>query len=62
MIEETSDFAAGEIVSVLDGPNVTQLRRKVLEECQKEELVATGAISRTTISIQEAVPGKVYIK
>ena len=49
-------IAAGEIVSVLDGPNVTLLRRKVLEECHNEELISAGARSRASISIQEAVP------
>ena len=48
----------GEVVTVLDGPNVTLLRRKVLEECEKEELIAAGAGSRTNIAIQDAVPGK----
>ena len=52
-------IAAGEVVTVLDGPNVTLLRRKVLEECEKEELIAAGAGSRTNIAIQDAVPGKV---
>ena len=48
----------GEVVTVLDGPNVSLLRRKVLEECEKEELIAAGAGRRETISIRDAVPGK----
>ena len=46
------------MVTVLDGPNVTLLRRKVLEEWEKEELIATGAARRENISIRDAVPGK----
>ena len=49
-------IAAGEIVSVLDGPNVTQLRRKVLDECHKEQLIAAGTMGRSSMSIEEAVP------
>ena len=48
----------GEVVTVLDGPNVTLLRRKVLEECEKEERIATGAARRENISIRDAVPGQ----
>ena len=51
-------IAAGEVVTVLDGPNVTLLRRKVLEECEKEELIAAGAARRENISIKDAVPGR----
>ena len=46
------------MVTVLDGPNVTLLRRKVLEECEKEELIAAGAARRENIAIRDAVPGK----
>ena len=51
-------MTSGEVVTVLDGPNVTLLRRKVLEECEKEELIAAGASRRANISIQDAVPGR----
>ena len=51
-------IAAGEVVTVLDGPNVTMLRRKVLEECEKEEQIAAGAARRENISIKDAVPGR----
>ena len=50
---------SGDVVAVLDGPNVTLLRKKVLEECEKEELIAAGSSRRSPISIADAVPGKV---
>ena len=50
--------APGEVVSVMDGPNVTQLRSKVVEECDKEARVAAGSTTRDTLAIQEAVPGE----
>ena len=54
-------MAAGEVVSVLDGPNVTGLRNKVLEECSKEEQVISGGSRRNSITIEEAVPSKCSI-
>ena len=48
----------GEVVTVLDGPNTSLLRRKVLEQCEKEELIAAGVGRRENISIRDAVPGK----
>ena len=42
----------------MDGPNVTQLRSKVVEECDKEARVAAGSTTRDTLAIQEAVPGE----
>ena len=43
---------------MMDGPNVTQLRSKVVEECDKEARVAAGSTTRDTLAIQEAVPGE----
>ena len=37
---------------------MTLLRRKVLEECEKEERIAAGAARRENISIRDAVPGE----
>ena len=51
-------IAEGEIVSVMDGPNVTRMRSMVLEECNKEEMVMLGSSRRSSITIQEAVPGE----
>ena len=51
-------MAGGEVVSVLDGPNVTLLRSKVVEECGKEEQVISGGSRRNSITIEEAVPSK----
>ena len=51
-------IAEGEIVSVLDGPNVTRMRSMVMEECSKEEMVMSGNSRRSSISIPEAVPGR----
>ena len=50
-------IAEGEIVSVMDGPNVTRMRSMVLEECNKEEMVISGSSRHSSISVQEAVPG-----
>ena len=46
------------MVSVLDGPNVTLLRSKVVEECGKEEQVISGGSRRNSITIEEAVPSR----
>ena len=54
--EEVRDIV--EIVSVMDGPNVTRMRSMVLEECNKEEMVMLGSSRRSSITIQEAVPSK----
>ena len=51
-------IAEGEIVSVMDGPNVTRMRSMVLEVCNKEEMVISGSSRRSSISIQDAVPSK----
>ena len=45
----------------MDGPNVTQLRSKVVEECDKEARVAAGSTTRDTLAIQEAVPGEARV-
>ena len=49
-------FCRGEVVSVMDGPNFTRMRSKVLEECDKEDQVMAGASRRSSIAIEEAVP------
>ena len=46
---------------MMDGPNVTQLRSKVVEECDKEARVAAGSTTRDTLAIQEAVPGEARV-
>ena len=40
----------------MDGPNVTLMRSKVLEECDKEAQVMAGVSRRNSIAITEAVP------
>ena len=46
-------------MSVMDGPNVTKLRKMVLEECDKEVQVASGGSRRSSMTIEEAVPGNI---
>ena len=43
----------------MDGPNVTKLRKMVLEECDKEVQVASGGSRRSSMTIEEAVPGNI---
>ena len=58
---QVSDFTfGGEVVSVMDGPNVTLMRSMVLEECDKEALVMAGARRRHSIAITEAVPSSIF--
>ena len=51
----------GEVVSVMDGPNVIKMRSMVMEECDKEQLVMAGTNRRDSIPLEEAVPGNLCI-
>ena len=48
----------GEVVGVLHGPNVGKMKAMVREEIFKEQQVVAGNSRRSSISIDEAVPGE----
>ena len=51
-------LASGEPVAVMHGANAPLMKIMVAAEIEKERKVQAGELDRTTITLEDAVPGK----